>query len=223
MTTWHPLRDEEVGKALVEMRDVFARLRCRWALIGGQALVAHGVPRSTTDLDVMLHVDRLLAVAGQLAHTGGWCPATRRADGRCYVLAPAVEVLEWADPVLAEVDLRPKMVPLLTSAAVVVKLFAAQHSVERDALRTSVFRTCCGIEIPVAPLGGVLLMKAMLGRTVDLAAIEQVAESVPIGELRRAIAWTERRDPQRGARMRTFMEAVKRRSAPVRLTPVRRD
>ncbi len=51
-----------------------------------------------------------------------------------------------------------------------------------------------GVRVPLAPLGGVLLVKGLAERTEDLAAIEQIAEQAPIEALDERVAWLRRQD-----------------------------
>lgn len=52
-----------------------------------------------------------------------------------------------------------------------------------------------GVKIPLAPLGGVLVVKGLAERTKDIAAIQQTAEQAPIEALDEAVAWLQKQDP----------------------------
>ena len=51
-----------------------------------------------------------------------------------------------------------------------------------------------GVRVPLAPLGGVLLVKRLAERTKDIAAIEQAVEQAPIEALDEAVAWLRKQD-----------------------------
>ena len=65
-----------------------------------------------------------------------------------------------------------------------------------------------GRDVPVAPLGGVLLVKTKAGRLKDEAAIEQAAEHLPTAELQAAVAWAEREDAATGEDLASLIKTA---------------
>lgn len=98
-----------VTEALVTLTRVAREVGASWAVVGGQALVAHGVPRDTLDLDVLVEHSRLGSLAGALALSGWDALAFDRASG-AYVKVPSPRTtteaaIEWArtfDPASAD-------------------------------------------------------------------------------------------------------------------------
>src|SRR5690606_20243182 len=75
-----------------------------------------------------------------------------------------------------------------------VQLLSAQHRIERAMVDDAVPELHFGVRVPLAPLGGVLLVKALDERTKDIAAIEQTAEQARSEALDEAIDWLRKQD-----------------------------
>lgn len=58
-----PEEREAIALSLRDASEVAAALNADWAVIGGHALIAHGVPRDTPELDILLAADRLKPTA----------------------------------------------------------------------------------------------------------------------------------------------------------------
>ena len=178
-----------VACALLDLVRAAARERVSWAVIGGEALCAHCVPRTTTGLDVLVFAEGLAGLSETLVRRFAWVS------------------LEHDD------DVRRMRCPL----GLIVELRAAQHPIETASLNEARPQPHHGVTVPVAPLGGVLLAKLSAGRLIDLAAIEQTAEHLPRAALGAALAWAAGRDPARTEELREMIEAARSRRRPLRV------
>lgn len=70
-----------------------------------------------------------------------------------------------------------------------MQLLSAQHRIERAMVDDAMPGRHFGVRVPLAPLGGVLVVKGLAERTKDIAAIEQTAEQAQIEALDAAVAW----------------------------------
>jgi hypothetical protein len=200
---------------------VLNRQHVPWVLIGGQALQAHGVPRNTLDEDIMVPLESLVGTALMLAGQKGWKPLRYSKRTGDYVIAPVTTIHHMDDPVLYDVGQQRAMIPLLAPGGVIVELLAAQHPVESDMIDGALVAKHRGCTVPLAPLGGILLVKVKADRTKDVAAIEQTAESLPNAELRKAIKWAEKRDPATAQDLASIIDATKLRRNPIRTRKAR--
>ena len=75
-----------------------------------------------------------------------------------------------------------------------MQLLSAQHRIERAMVDDAMPARHLGVRVPLTSLGGVLLVKGLVERTEDLAAIEQTAEQAPIEALDEGVAWLRRQD-----------------------------
>jgi hypothetical protein len=206
------------AEALRGAREAARELGADWALIGGQALVAYGVPRITTDVDI------LASLAGELAlalAAQGWAPLRFDAGSGDYVVAEEVTAHYMDDPVLFDVGEQRVMFPLRSPGGMIVELLTAQHPVEREMLELAAPRKVFGSPIPVAPLGGVLLVKVKADRPKDRAAVEQAAEFLPAELLRAAIEWARLRDPSTAEDLEALVRESRARRQPARTEPFR--
>ena len=79
--------DPAITSALLDIRRAATNARIPWALVGGQALLAYGVPRHTEDVDALVPPLDLEDFANELVDTFGYVPllydsATLRTDRR---------------------------------------------------------------------------------------------------------------------------------------------
>jgi len=184
-----------VTLALQDLRRALDAMDIHWALIGGQALRAYGVPRHTLDLDAMVPASDLLAIAEKLVDDFDWTPLKADRYGN-YKIAKRPEEHTMDDKVLFVVRQQRRLIPLRNPLGLTVEILAAQHPVEKRMIESAAMRKLEDTVIPVAPLGGVLLVKAKADRAKDHAAIEQTAEHVDASVLAAAIAWAlKTRDP----------------------------
>lgn len=193
-----------------------------WALIGGQGLLAHGIPRDTLDLDILVPPEALEEFALNLTSRDGWVPLRFDQSQRDYVDAQVVMVLTMQDdPVLMDIGEDRSMIAL-RCGALVVELLAAQHPVEQALLDEAHVQAHHGVSVPVAPLGGILLVKAKAHRLKDLAALEQAAEHLDKADIDRALRWARRWDPATTEDLESILMAARMRRAPSKETPARR-
>lgn len=209
-------------RALADIVRAAGSLRSPWALIGGQALQAHGVPRDTLDADALVPSKALELLASELVHSFGWTPLRFDADTGDFADADEVGVHFMQDPVLFDVGEERRMIPLRTADGFPVDLLAAQHPVERAMIAGATVRPFLGLNVPVAPLGGVLLVKAKADRLKDSAAIEQSAEHLKAPVVKEAVEWARRRDPATAEDLLSIMTAARMRRNPSRIKVVRR-
>lgn len=211
-----------VASATAEaLRDVQCAARdlenLNWALIGGQALISYGVPRITTDIDVLTPYAGELAI--ELFERYGWMPLFYDQEVGDYVETDRVFGHEMQDPVLFDVKVLRVMYPLRSPNGMIVELLMAQHPVEIDMIEDALLRKIHGQRVPVAPLGGVLLVKVKANRIKDIAAVEQTAETLSHNDLSAALEWAENRDPTTTEDMKAIFDQVKERRRPTRIEP----
>jgi hypothetical protein len=214
--------DTMVASALLDLSRAAPRAGAAWALIGGQALIAYGVPRETLDADALVPLDGLERVAAELVETFGWTPLTYDKRSDDYVVADEVRVHFMDDPVLFDVGQERQMIPLRSPLGLPVELLAAQHPVEEEMVDAAVVRSHQGVSVPIAPLGGILLVKAKADRQKDVAAIEQAAEHLSASQVRGAVAWAAKRDAATAQDLRSMLTAARVRRAPNRTEPSKR-
>lgn len=205
-----------VAATLRDVRDAADDLDEPWALIGGQALQAYGVPRDTLDVDV------LSAVAGELAlhlvDAYGWTPLLADEYGE-YHPTDAVRPHVMDDRVLYDIHEQRVMYPLRSPVGLVVDLLTAQHPVERDMIDHVRVDRFHGEKILLAPLGGVLLVKVKADREKDVGAVYQTAEHLPMSTLRAAVEWARERDPGTAEDLTALIQAAKARLVPREIRP----
>jgi hypothetical protein len=211
-----PPTDPAATSALLDLQRATHLVQTPWALIGGQALIAYGVPRHTEDADALVPRAALEPLADLLVETFGYTPLVYDEATDGYVEADAVTVHYMDDPVLFDVGEERAMVPLRSPLNLHLDILAAQHPVEQEMIELSTPRRHQGVQVPLAPLGGILLVKTKADRPKDTAAIEQAAEFVPQEQLRAAIAWARRRDPATADELQSTVQFARTRRAPKR-------
>jgi hypothetical protein len=209
-----PQPDPVVQAALADLASAASAIDVEWALIGGHALRAYGVPRDTLDADALVPLEQALALADKLTDEFGWIPIIYDAASRDYVEVDEPLFQYMDDPVLYDIGEQRSMIMLQTPQGLPVDILGAQHPVEQlmvdEAKRTATY----GRDVPVAPLGGVLLVKTKAGRLKDEAAIEQAAEHLPASELQAAVAWAKREDAATSEDLTSLIETARARLAP---------
>lgn len=196
-----------------------------WALIGGQALFAHGVPRGTPNADVLVLPERLEELALRLVRDFAWVPMRFSPATSTYIPGPAVDVHTFDDAVLSDLGQERQFVPLSAPTGLPVRLFAAQHPIEQEMIREAELLPVrdtlrSTIPVPVAPLGGVLLVKVKAHRLLDLGAIEQTAEHLYRTQLDEAVQWAAKRDPAAAQELQQRIAKTLARLVPTRMVPV---
>lgn len=204
-----PLPPERVARALEDLVRVADLLGVHWALIGGQALVAHGVPRETDDVDVLVsaHATRVLATV--LCKLAGWTPLQYRSWTRDYVPVAEPTLHHFDDLVLFSLPCERVMYSLRSPSMLLVQLLSAQHRIERAMVEDAAPGLHFGVTVPLAPLGGVLLVKGLTERKKDIAAIEQTAAQAPSEALDEAVAWLRKQDRLSAEWLTSVVDKVK--------------
>jgi len=138
-----------------DIHALFALLeekQLRYVVVGGLALVLHGVDRLTADVD--LAVDLSPEAAGQLVEAlaeAGYRPA-----------APVMQVFSYWDTT----GRRPTIDIFIASPIPFGDLW-------RDTLRVEI---SSGLRVPVASVAHLIRLKELAGRPQDLADIERLRE-----------------------------------------------
>jgi len=209
-----PPTDPAVTSALLDLVRASALRRAPWSLIGGQALIAYGVPRHTGDIDTLVPKEELVEFSEMLVQTFGYSPLIYSTKHDGYVIADEVTVHYMDDPVLFSVGEERELVPLRSPLGLDVELLAAQHPIEQELLDVSLPRKHYGVIVPIASLGGVLLLKSIADRPKDVAAIEQTAESLLRPQIDAALDWAEQRDPTNTEDLRAILMGARARRVP---------
>lgn len=204
---------DAASAALVDIAILTRAIDVEWALVGGLALRAHGVPRDTLDVDALVAERDLLRLAVALVAEADWVPLQYSVDDHDYVPTDEPTVHTMDDPVLFDIGEVRAMIPMQTPGGLVVDFLAAQHSIEQDMIAMAVPVRYLNVRVPIAPLGGILLVKTKADRTKDVAAIEQVAEHTSPERLVAAIAWARERDETTAEDLRAIIEAARARKA----------
>lgn len=216
------LSESAVANALLDLRRAADHARVPWALIGGQALISYGVPRETLDVDAIVSPDGIWRMIEYLISSLDWTSLAYDDATRDYVPATDPETHFMDDPVLFDIGEERQMVPLRSPMGLVVELLVAQHPIEDAMIDEAASRRHYGVTIPVAPLGGVLLVKMKADRKKDVAAIEQAAEHLDQPKLKAAIQWAHDHDADTADDLLSVMSATAARRVPLRKNPHKR-
>jgi hypothetical protein len=216
MKRYVPHPDPVVQAALSDLARAASDVDAEWALIGGHALRAYGVPRETLDADALVPLERAMSLADKLVEKFNWIPIVYDANADDFVEADEPLFQYMDDPVLYDIGEQRSMIMLQTPQGLPVDILGAQHPVELIMLEEAARTVSYGRDVPVAPLGGVLLVKTKAGRLKDDAAIEQAAEHLPAATLRAAVAWAEREDFATGEDLAALIRVARTRLAPNR-------
>jgi hypothetical protein len=203
-----------VSSALLDLTRAARNIRTEFALVGGQALQSYGVPRTTQDADALVTRDDLEALADELVDRFGWTPLDYDEDADGYVACERPVVLLMNDPVLFDIHEEREMIAFETPLRLTVELLAAQHPVEIEMVDQAVLRVHHSVRVPVAPLGGVLLIKTKANRNKDTAAIEQTVEHLPVDQIESAVAWANAHDPATAEDLQALVQGVRIRRKP---------
>lgn len=212
-----------VTVALVDLVRAARHEGIPWALVGGYGLVAHRVPRSTQGLEVFASTGGIERLADRLVGVFGWIPLGYNEETGKREDADEVGVYLVDDPVLADVGEQRQSIPLHAGLGLTVRILAAQHPVEQEMIAMAVALDYRDIMVPVAPLGGILFVKMKAGRTLDLGAIEQVAEHTSRRVFDDAIAWARQRDAAIADELQSIVNVVEKRLTPIRMDPPRKQ
>ena len=204
-----------IAQGLRDIRDAVADNSIRgWALVGGLALQAHGVPRTTLDADAFVEREDLNMLAHTLVTDFGWAPLIRKGDNDNDIIAKEITIqfTFFTDGVIR------KMIMLRSPQGLHLDLLPAQHPIERHMIESATLLTLHRVRVPVAPLGGILLVKTKADRTKDVAAIEQTTEHLPRAQINAAVAWAKRLDRASTEDLQSIIANVWKRLTPNRRT-----
>lgn len=211
-----PTTDSVVSSALRDISSAALIAEAQWALVGGQSLLAYGVPRQTLDVDILVDADALEEVAVVLVDSLGWTPLLYDPESGDMLPAREVSVHFMDDPVLFDMQEERRMIPLESPAGLPLDLLAAQHTFEREMIDRAALVVHHDVQIPIAPLGGVLLVKTKAHREKDILAIAQVAEHLSRVVLDEAVSWAGKRDPSTAEDLSALLHASRSRRVPTR-------
>ncbi|MGI9038123.1 MAG: hypothetical protein ACR2GQ_04585 [Gemmatimonadota bacterium] len=143
-----------MNRDFVEMLSALSAAGVQFLVVGAHALAAHGVPRATGDLDLWVRPTPENAA-------GVW--AALQAFG-----APLTELsLEdlWADDLVYQIGLPPRRIDILTSITGVAfaEAWDSRRTIELE-----------GLHIPVIGRDHLIRNKRAVGRTRDLADLEDL-------------------------------------------------
>lgn len=143
-----------MNRDFVEMLSAFSELGVEYLVVGAHALAAHGVPRATGDLDLWVRPSPENAVAAWKALERFGAPLTD--------LTPTD--LE-KDDLVFQIGIPPRRIDILTSITGVEfgDAWDQRTSIEYEDL-----------EIPVLGRGHLIRNKRAVGRTRDLADLEEL-------------------------------------------------
>jgi hypothetical protein len=210
----HPPENPVITSALLDLTRAVRGVPTQMSLVGGQALQSYGVPRTTEDADVLVSREELEPLADWLADRFGWTPLDYDDETEGYVPTDRPVVMLMDDPVLFDVHEQRELIALETPLGLTVELLAAQHPVEQEMIARSAIRIHYAVRVPVAPLGGVLLVKVKAHRNKDTAAIEQTIEHLPADVIQAAVDWASEHDPATTDDLRSIIRAVRVRRTP---------
>ncbi len=201
-----PLAPASVARTLEDLVRIAESIGVRWALIGGQALIAYGMKRETLDLDALVERHATQSLAIVLCACAGWTPLAPRSWTRDYVAAKKPTRHHFDDLVLWNLPCERVMYSLWSPGGVLVQLLSAQHPIERAMVEEATPGQHVGVTIPLSSLGGVLVVKGLAGRDKDLAAIGQAAAQLPSAALDEAVAWLQKHHRTSAEWLRSVME-----------------
>jgi hypothetical protein len=142
-------------EALEAVRDAFSQIDVPWSVIGGLAVIAHGVPRYTADIDVTLLAGEI--EEGKLLEV----LTEHRIEAR---IEDAVAFARENNVLLLEHS--PSGVPL--------DLSLAWLPFEEEAIRESRLVDFAGVEVPIPRPEDLLLYKLIAFRPGDLEDAERL-------------------------------------------------
>jgi predicted nucleotidyltransferase len=162
--------ERRVGKTLAKLERALAEPRTTWMIIGGFAVIAHGVRRTTEDIDLVVRGEE--ADARRLVATF-----------EPYGIRPRV-----AD---AETFARASLVLLLldTETGIPLDLSFGWSAFEQDALTRRKKEAFGSVRLPVASVEDLVVYKALAGRPKDLDDIETLLLTHPKVNVARMRRW----------------------------------
>jgi hypothetical protein len=123
-----PTSDTVASTTLLDLCRAARRVGTRWALIGGQALIVHGVPRHSPDAGALVPPTKLGALAEALVDRFGWTPLECDERTGKYIKANAVAVHYVEDPGRDALKRERLMIPLRSPLGMYVELLPRADS-----------------------------------------------------------------------------------------------
>lgn len=162
-----------VGDVLRVLARTFATHGLRWYVFGAQAVLAHGMPRLTADLDLTVELGTL--------------------DQRDLLDVLRSAGIAPRDESFARHLLTSRLLPLVhTPSGIPVDVVLATEGIELDFLDRCVRRELGGVVVPVLSVEDLLATKAVAGRRKDeediLGVLRVQAETVRMHDLRAVLA-----------------------------------
>lgn len=148
----------DVAALLADMAPVISRLGGRWCLFGAQAVVLHGRPRLTEDVDITLEIDRrrVLELVDGLVRAGFLLRVAE--DPEAFVAATSVLPLRHA---ATHLDL---------------DIVLAGSGLEADFLDRAEVIDLDGVSVPVISPSDLIVTKLLAGRPLDLEDVHSVVQ-----------------------------------------------
>lgn len=150
-------------RLLAQVTSALRQERIDFALIGAAALAAHGVSRSTVDIDLLVTDPRVLTIDWPTLNFA-WNATdvdVRRGDAD----DPLAGVIRFTQPDERDVD-----------------LVVGRYQWQRDIIARSQPTDLGDIQIPVVDLAGVILLKIYAGGTQDVWDVEQLLAATDRGQ-----------------------------------------
>jgi len=158
-----------IGDVLRVIAAAFAEQGIRWYVFGAQAVLAHGLPRLTSDLDLTVE---------------------RGARGN-QALLDALAVIDIAprDATFTSLLLTSRLLPLVHNASgIPIDIVLTDDGIELDFLDRCVQRELGGVVVPVLSVEDLIATKAVAGRRKDeediLGVLRMQAATLRMHELR---------------------------------------
>jgi predicted DNA binding CopG/RHH family protein len=148
------------------------RAKLDYVLVGGAALVVHGVPRSTLDLDIFV-------------------PAKEKVLHKLFDIADVLG-LKCKEAAILNISHLPKLfsnqwICFSYRGQDVLDVFFADEGEFRERYKNSVLKKDKHISIRVASLDDIMVMKKRIARPIDLADVSLIKESRKISRKKRHI------------------------------------
>lgn len=186
---------DRLASTLLRISTDLKSLRCRWALVGGLAVVVRAEPRLTRDVDVVVAVsdDHEAEIL------------VRTFFGRGYRQLPR-GVFEQLDQ--GRLATMRFVAPGLAAEGTVVDLLFASSGIEAEIVAgAELMMTPLGLEVPVATIGHLIAMKVLSSTAnpkrfqdaADLRSLFERAQMADLDQARRALDLIAARGFHRGA------------------------
>ena len=151
---------KELSKALKDFSQVFGDLCVEYAVMGGIAVRAHGIPRPTQDVDFTVAIER------------SRLPQFYEAAGRLGYTVPEIYVSGWVDQVAGMPLVRVRR--YVEGRGVDVDVFLAESPFQRELLGRARIEQIDDFTVRVVTPEDLILLKLLARRPRDLADVGDV-------------------------------------------------